>query len=70
MKMNMSMGDRLWRWFFAVVFISLNVSGVVTGILGIVLYVLAIVFIITSIVRFCPTYTLFGMNTCPEDERA
>jgi uncharacterized membrane protein len=69
MKRNMGNVDRLVRLFLAVVFVSLNVSGVVGGIFGIVLYVLAAVFVLTSVVSFCPLYTLFGMNTCPSDEK-
>lgn len=69
MKKNMGNVDRLVRLFLAVVFVSLNVSGVVSGAFGIVLYILAAIFVLTSVVSFCPIYTLFGLNTCPAEQK-
>jgi len=37
---------------------------VITGTLGAVLLILAGVFVLTSLVSFCPLYTLFGWSTC------
>jgi hypothetical protein len=40
-----------------------------TGIIiGIVLLILAGVIVLTSLVDFCPLYTLFGMITCARKE--
>jgi len=39
-------------------------TGTVTGTLGIVLLVLGGVFVLTSVISFCPLYTLVGINTC------
>ena len=64
MKKNMGSIDRVVRILLAVVFAALYFTGTVTGILGIVLLVFAIVFVLTSLVSFCPLYTLFGINTC------
>lgn len=65
MKHNMGTVDRIVRILLAVVMAVLYFSGLVTGIAGIVLLVLAGIFLLTSVVSFCPLYTLFGMNTCP-----
>ncbi|MBC6491997.1 DUF2892 domain-containing protein [Flavihumibacter stibioxidans] len=65
MKKNMSGTDRIIRLVVAAVLGYLYFSGTVTGTLGIVLAVVAAVFVLTSLVGFCPLYTLFGMSTNP-----
>lgn len=69
MKKNMGNADRLIRILIAAVVIALVAMNIVTGVLGIVLIVLSIVFLLTSIVSFCPLYTLFGGNTCPKESK-
>lgn len=61
----MGNADRIIRLLIAAVFAYLYFGGVVTGTLGIVLAVLGGVFVLTSLVSFCPLYTLVGLNTCP-----
>jgi len=39
-------------------------TNVITGTLGIVLLVIAGVFVLTSLISFCPLYTILGINTC------
>ena len=65
MKKNMGNADRIIRLIVAAVLAYLYFGGVVTGTLGIVLVVVAGVFVLTSLVSFCPLYSLVGMNTCP-----
>jgi hypothetical protein len=65
MKQNMGNADRIIRILLAAVFAYLYFSGTVTGTLGIILVVLGAVFLLTSLVSFCPLYTLIGFNTCP-----
>ncbi len=65
MKTNMGSADRIIRTLLAIVAITLYATGVITGTLGIVLMVLSGIFLLTSVVSFCPFYTLLGMNTCP-----
>jgi hypothetical protein len=65
MKLNMGSADRIIR---AIIAITLGVLyyynvGFMTGTLGIVLLVVAAVFLLTSLVSFCPLYTIFGLNT-------
>jgi hypothetical protein len=64
MKKNMGTADRVIRLLLAVVFTYLYFNGVVAGFPGILLMVFATVFLLTSVVSFCPLYTLFGWNTC------
>lgn len=68
MKKNMGSIDRIIRIILAAVFAFLYFNGTVTGTWGIVLLVLGAVFLLTSVVSFCPLYTLVGANTCPTDK--
>jgi Protein of unknown function (DUF2892) len=57
--------DRTIRVIVAAFAAILYFTGVISGTLGIVALVLAGVFLATSLVSFCPLYTIFGVNTCP-----
>lgn len=65
MKKNMGSTDRIIRIILALVFAALYFTNVVSGTGGIILLVLAAVFAFTSVVSFCPLYTLVGFSTCP-----
>lgn len=65
MKPNMGGVDRIIRIVIAAVVAVLYFNGTLTGTVGIVALVLAAVFVLTSLVSFCPLYTLVGLNTCP-----
>ena len=64
MKKNMSNTDRTLRLIIAAIIAVLFFTGALQGVLAIVLLVLAGVFVLTSLVGFCPLYTLFGISTC------
>ncbi|MBD3630605.1 DUF2892 domain-containing protein [Cyclobacterium sp.] len=68
MKKNMGTADRVVRTIIALVAIYLYYTGAVTATLGTVLMVVAAIFLLTSLVSFCPLYTLFGMKTCTNRE--
>jgi hypothetical protein len=65
MKRNMGNVDRTVRFIVAAIVAVLYFTHVITGTLAIVLLVLAGIFVLTSLVSFCPLYSLFGFNTCP-----
>lgn len=65
MKPNMGGIDRIIRIVIAAVVAVLYFNGTLTDTVGIVALVLAAVFVLTSLVSFCPLYTLVGLNTCP-----
>lgn len=65
MKKNMGSMDKTIRILIAAVVAGLYYGNIISGTLGIVLLVLAWVFVLTSLVSFCPLYTLFGISTCP-----
>jgi hypothetical protein len=64
--MNKNMGnlDKLIRVLLAMVFVILYLTGAVAGTLGLALVAIAVLFVLTSLVSFCPLYTIFGINTC------
>ncbi|HRN41023.1 MAG: DUF2892 domain-containing protein [Flavobacteriales bacterium] len=64
MKKNMGNIDRIFRIILAIAFSVVYFTKTVEGTLGFVLLGLGAIFILTSIVSFCPLYTLFGLNTC------
>ena len=63
MKQNMNTFDRVIRYVLAILFFILYISGVVAGIFGIILFALGGILIVTSLISFCPLYTLFGRRT-------
>jgi len=63
MKKNMGTVDKTIRVIMAAVIALLYYLGVISGTLAIILMIFAIIFIVTSLISFCPLYTLFGINT-------
>ena len=63
MKSNMGSADKAIRIVLAIVFAGLYITKLVEGKVGLALLVLGGVFLLTSIISFCPLYTLLGMNT-------
>ncbi len=63
MKSNMSNFDRAVRAIVAIVIFVLMATNVLTGTLAWVLFAVAAVFLATSLVSFCPLYTLLGIST-------
>ncbi len=57
--------DKAIRIILAITFAALYITKMVEGTVGTVLLVLGGVFLLTSIISFCPLYTLFGISTCP-----
>lgn len=64
MKKNMGTADKVIRVIIAAVIAGLFLSNIISGTLGVVLLIFAIVFLLTSLISFCPLYTLLGINTC------
>lgn len=63
MKANMGSLDKVIRILMAIVFAMLYVTKIVEGKLGVILLILGGVFLLTSVINFCPLYTIFGLNT-------
>ena len=60
----MGNSDKIIRVIIALVVFGLYFANIITGTLAIVLLVVASIFVLTSLISFCPLYTLFGLNTC------
>lgn len=69
MKKNMGALDRIIRLLIAAAVAVLYFTDVISGIWAIVLLVLAGIFVLTSLVGFCPIYTIFGASTCSKKEK-
>ena len=64
MKKNMGSTDKIVRVLVAVVAALLIYFEVVSGTLAYILIAVAAIFVLTSVISFCPLYSLVGMNTC------
>ena len=64
MKTNMGTLDKTIRSIIAIIIGYLYYNGTISGTLGIILMVFAAIFLLTSIISFCPLYTIFGIKTC------
>ncbi|MEN9335621.1 MAG: hypothetical protein RLZZ500_608 [Bacteroidota bacterium] len=63
MKKNMGFADRAIRLVIAAALVLAYSKGIIAGNLGIIGLVFAGVFTLTSLISFCPLYTLIGLNT-------
>lgn len=64
MKANVGGIDRIARIIAGLVLITLAATGMV-GIWGWI----GVVPLVTGLFKFCPAYTLLGMNSCPMDNK-
>lgn len=64
MKSNMSTADKFIRVLIGILIAVLYYLNIISGTTAIVFLTIGIVLLITSLVSFCPLYTLFGINTC------
>ena len=64
MKKNMGSTDKILRIFLALVVAILYFTKSIDGTLALVLIIFAVIFLLTSLVSYCPLYTVFGINTC------
>jgi len=64
MKKNMGTIDQSIRLALAAAIAILYLTGIVPGVIGIILIVIALIFAVTSLIGFCPLYTLLKISTC------
>jgi len=69
MKKNMGSADKIIRLIIAALLVVLYFTGTVTGIVGYISLAVAFIFIVTSMVSFCPLYTIVGLSTCPAKKK-
>lgn len=63
MKANMGSLDKAIRIIIAIAFAMLYITKTIEGTASIILLVVGGVFLLTSIVSFCPLYTILGLNS-------
>ncbi|MCP4471759.1 MAG: DUF2892 domain-containing protein [Gammaproteobacteria bacterium] len=63
MKANIGTVDRGIRAIVGIALIASWPLGLLEGTLGIVLPVVGVVLLLTALLRWCPPYMLFGINT-------
>lgn len=68
MKKNMGSIDKIIRLIIAAVIGVLFLTNIISGTLGVILLALAGIFVLTSVISFCPLYTLLGVSTCSKEE--
>ncbi len=68
MKANIGSSDKLVRLAIAVLLVVLFYTEIVSGVLGIVLLVVAFLLTTTSLINFCPLYSIFKINTAKKQE--
>lgn len=64
MKMNVGNIDRILRILVGLALIALAATNTV-GVWGYI----GIVPLLTGVFKFCPAYSLLGINTCPMDKK-
>ncbi len=60
---NMAVADRTIRTLLAAAVVALWATGAIGGMLALILGIVAAIFLITSLVGWCPLYTLLGVAT-------
>ena len=68
MKKNMGSTDTLIRLLVAIGLIALYCTNVLKDEYGIIALVVALVFTLTSLLGYCPLYSVFGIKTCKNKE--
>jgi uncharacterized membrane protein YfcA len=64
MKINVGSTDRILRIVVGLALIGATLAGMI-GVWGWI----GVVPLLTGIFKFCPAYTLLGMNTCPMEKK-
>jgi uncharacterized membrane protein HdeD (DUF308 family) len=65
MTSNVGTTDRAIRIVLGIILIALGLSHIVTGGLAIAAYVVGAIALVTGVFRYCPAWSVFGINTCP-----
>ena len=63
MKRNVGGADRAIRMVIGAALLALALLHVVTGTLAMAAYLVGAIAVVTGLVRYCPAWSLFGINT-------
>ncbi len=67
MKPNMGTLDRVIRAIVGIALIAAFPLGLLQGTIGMIALVVGVVLLITAALRWCPPYSLLGINTGAKD---
>ncbi len=70
MKANVGFLDMFIRIFLGVVMIGMAIAGVFPGQWNMIIGIVGIVPLATGLMKFCPLYTILGINTKGKDADA
>jgi len=70
MKKNMGSADKIVRVLFAIIIAILYFTNQITGAAAIVLGVFAVVLLLTSVMGFCPLYSMIKLSTIKKESKA
>lgn len=68
MPKNVGTIDRAIRTLIAIIFLSLFQTGLAEGTLGATLAIIGIFLLFTSVISYCPIYSIFKINTHSSDQ--
>jgi len=63
MKKNMGYADKMIRFILAIAIAVLFFTKIISGITALFLIIFAGIFVLTSLMSFCPLYTILGIST-------
>ena len=69
MKKNMGTTDKLIRVLLGTAIAVLYFFDVFSGTVGAILAIVAILFLMTSLLNYCPLYSIFGIRTCKTEDK-
>ena len=68
MKKNVGITDKWVRIVIAAVILALYGFGVIHDTVAMVLLVVGLILLITSLIGYCPLYSILGKSTCKKEE--
>jgi hypothetical protein len=69
MKKNIGMTDKIIRGTVAAIIALLYLANIITGTTALILGSIALILFITSVISFCPMYSIFGHNSSRDKQK-
>ena len=63
MKLNMGVADKIIRLVVVAIIVVLYFTGQISGTAAVILGIIAVAFLVTSLIGWCPVYSVFGLST-------
>lgn len=61
--------DRFIRLAIVMLISFLSMKAIINGTLSLILLGVSIIFLLTSLIGYCPLYSVFRIQTCPKDKK-